>query len=214
MIKTEKLSYKYPDGPHIQFPDFEVADKESLLVLGESGCGKTTLLHLLAGLLRPTTGEIWINNTALSEINTAQMDQFRGEHIGLVYQKNYFIESLSILDNLIISPYCTKKTRVKTIAKRLGIFGVLNRYPKQLSIGQQQRASIARAVMNLPQLLLADEPTSALDLNNCLNVLHLLRDEALANKSALIIVTHDDRLKGEVDNSIELFPINSDLIPK
>ena len=143
------------------------------------------------------------------KLTILKWDQFRGEHIGLVYQKNYFIESLSTLDNLLISPYCTKKNRVKTIAKRLGILEVLNRYPKQLSIGQQQRASIARAVMNLPQLLLADEPTSALDYNNCLNVITLLRDEALANKSALVIVTHDDRLKGEVDNSIELFPITT-----
>ena len=209
MIKIEQLSYKYPGGPLIQFPDFEVAAEESLLVLGESGCGKTTLLHLLAGLLRPKTGEIWINNTPLSTINTAQLDQFRGENIGLVYQKNYFIESLSTLDNLLISPYCTKRNRVKTIAKRLGILEVLNRYPKRLSIGQQQRASIARAVMNLPKLLLADEPTSALDYNNCLSVINLLRDEALANKSALVIVTHDDRLKGEVDNSIELYPITT-----
>ena len=209
MIKIQELSYKYPDGPLIQFPDFEVQTEESLLVLGESGSGKTTLLHLLGGLLRPTTGEIWINNTPISQIGSAQMDQFRGEHIGLVYQKNYFIESLSIRDNLVISPYCTKRSRVKTIARRLGILDVLNRYPQKLSVGQQQRASIARAVMNLPKLLLADEPTSALDFNNCQNVITLLIDEALANKSTLIIVTHDDRLKEEVDNSIELFPITT-----
>ncbi len=209
MIKIKDLSYKYPDGPLIKFPDFEVKAGASLLVLGESGCGKTTLLHLLAGILQPSTGEIWVNNTPLSKIGNAKMDQFRGEHIGLVYQKNYFIESLSVLDNLIISPYITKKNRIKTIAKRLGILKVLNRYPKQLSIGQQQRACIARAVMNLPKLLLADEPTSALDFNNCLNVITLLLDEALANKSALVIVTHDERLKGEVDNSIELFPITT-----
>lgn len=209
MIKVEQLSFNYPGGPLIQFPDFEVKAGESLLILGESGCGKTTLLHLLAGLLRPSTGEIWINDTPLSQLDNAKMDQFRGEHIGLVYQKNYFIESLSILDNLLISPYVTKKKRVKTIAKRLGILNVVNRYPKQLSMGQQQRASIGRAIMNLPQLLLADEPTSALDYSNCHNVINLLLDEALANKAALVIVTHDDRLKGEVDNSIELFPITT-----
>jgi len=211
MIKIKDLSYQYPNGPLIQFPDFEVKAGASLLVLGESGCGKTTLLHLLAGLLQPSTGEIWVNNTPLSKIDNAQMDQFRGEHIGLVYQKNYFIESLSVLDNLIISPYCTKKNRVKIIAKRLGILDTLNRYPKQLSVGQQQRASIARAVMNLPQLLLADEPTSASDYNNCLSVITLLLDEALANNAALVIVTHDERLKGEVDNHIELFPVTTQI---
>ena len=117
MIKIKKLSYKYPSGPLIHFPDFEVMGGESLLVLGESGCGKTTLLHLLAGLLRPTSGEIWINDNLISTINNSQMDQFRGEHIGLVFQKNYFIESLSVLENLIISPYSTTKKRAEIIAE-------------------------------------------------------------------------------------------------
>ena len=209
MIKVKELSYKYPEGPSIEFPDFEVKGGESLLVLGESGCGKTTLLHLLAGLLRPTSGEIWINDKSISPMNNSQMDQFRGEHIGLVYQKNYFIESLSILDNLIISPYSKNKNRTNAIAKRLGIFDKLNRYPNQLSVGQQQRVSIGRAVMNAPQLLLADEPTSALDYSNCRNVINLLIEEARDNNAALVIVTHDDRLKEEVQNSIELLPITA-----
>lgn len=207
MIKIEKLSYQYPNGPLIEFPDFEVQATEALLVFGSSGCGKTTLLHLLAGLLQPTTGEIWINNTPISQLNTAQIDQFRGQHIGLVYQKPYFVESLTILDNLIISPFCTKKKRVNTIVEHLGIFDVLRRYPHQLSMGQQQRATIARAVMNHPKLLLADEPTSALDYGNSLGVIDLLLDEALANNAALVIVTHDDRLKNDVKNYIELAPI-------
>ncbi len=209
MIKIKQLSYKYPNGPLIHFPDFEVKGGESLLVLGESGCGKTTLLHLLAGLIRPTTGEIWINDNLISKINNSQMDQFRGEHIGLVFQKNYFIESLSVLENLIISPYPTTKKRAEIIAERLGIMETLNRYPNQLSVGQQQRASIGRAVMNAPQLLLADEPTSALDYRNCKNVINLLLEEAINNNAALVIVTHDDRLKEEVHNSIELFPITT-----
>jgi ABC-type lipoprotein export system ATPase subunit len=209
MIKVKQLSYKYPEGSSIQFPDFEVNAGESLLILGESGCGKTTLLHLLAGLLRPTSGEIWINDKPISQMNNSEMDQFRGEHIGLVYQKNYFIASLSVLDNLIISPYSINENRANTIAKRLGIFDTLNRYPNQLSVGQQQRVSIGRAVMNAPQLLLADEPTSALDYSNCRNVINLLLEEARDNNAALVIVTHDDRLKEEVHNNIELFPITA-----
>lgn len=206
MVKIEDLSYQYPNGALIKFPDFEVRKGESLLILGESGCGKTTLLHLLAGLLKPTTGKIWVDNTLLSRMNNARIDQFRGEHIGIVFQKNYFIESLSIKDNLIISPHCTQKDRVHSIAERLGIQHIIHRYPNQVSVGQQQRACIGRAIMNLPQLLLADEPTSALDYNNCINVINILLDEATANDAALIIVSHDDRLRNEIENVIELTP--------
>ncbi|MDG1433577.1 MAG: ATP-binding cassette domain-containing protein [Saprospiraceae bacterium] len=211
MIKVKQLSYKYPSGPLIHFPDFEVKGGESLLVLGESGCGKTTLLHLLAGLLRPTSGKIWIDDKLVSQLNNSQMDQFRGEQIGLVFQKNYFIESLNILNNLIVSPYSNNKDHAVTISKRLGIEEILNRYPKQLSVGQQQRVSIGRAVMNAPMLLLADEPTSALDYRNCKNVINLLLEESVNNNAALVIVTHDDRLKKEVHNNIELFPITNQM---
>lgn len=207
MIKINNLSYQYPNTETLYFPDFEVAAGRALLVRGESGCGKTTLLHLLAGLRKPTDGEILIDGKAVSEMSSAKMDQFRGKHIGLVYQKPYFIESLSVLDNLLISPYAGTKSRAKAVANRLHINNFLHRLPSQLSVGQQQRATIARAVMNEPKLLLADEPTSALDNKNCTQVIDLLLEEALANNAALIIVTHDDRLQSEIRESVELSPV-------
>ena len=105
---------------------------------------------------------------------------------------------------MVVSPYAADRNRARTIADRLNIGDVLQRYPNKLSVGQQQRATIARAVMNSPKIILADEPTSALDNKNCSQVIDLLIEEAAANKAALIIVTHDDRLRSEVNDCIEL----------
>lgn len=204
MVKADDLTFQYPSTNPITFPDFSVEAGKSLLVLGESGCGKTTLLHLLAGLLRPASGKVDIDGTRLNELSSSRTDQFRGQYIGLIFQKPYFIESLSILDNLLISPFAGTEEKAIDVADRLYIGDLLHRLPSQLSVGQQQRVTIARAVMNQPRLLLADEPTSALDNKNCSKVIDLLQEESLANDAALIIVTHDDRLKREVSDIIEL----------
>lgn len=204
MIQTRSLTYQYPASTSISFPDIRVEPGHALLICGESGCGKTTLLHLLAGLRQPTTGQVVVEGETISDFSPAEMDQYRGQHIGIVYQQTYFIESLSILDNLLLSPYGKSQLKAKNIAKRFQINDLLFRYPHQLSVGQQQRASIARAVMNKPKLLLADEPTSALDNKNCGLVIDLLLEEALAYDAALIIVTHDDRLREEISDSVDL----------
>jgi putative ABC transport system ATP-binding protein len=110
---------------------------------------------------------------------------------------------------MLISPYSTDKNKAMSIAERLKIKELLHRYPNKLSMGQQQRASIARAVMNEPQILLADEPTSALDQKNGKQVIDLLLEEAQVNDAALIIVTHDNRLKSQIKNFVELEPLTN-----
>ncbi len=204
MLSTSQVSYQYPKSELISFPDINVEINSSLLIQGESGSGKTTLMHLLAGLIQPKSGSISVHNEDIHTLSPYKKDAWRGQHIGLVYQQAYFIESLSILENIMLSPYAKNMCKAIEIAERLGVSNLLSRKPYQLSTGQLQRVSICRAMMNAPQLILADEPTSALDDKNCEEVLHLLLQEAKQNKAVLVIVTHDTRLKSEIDNLITL----------
>jgi len=207
MLETKNISFQYPNSEKIVFPDLSLEKGKTLMICGESGSGKTTFLQLLAGLRKPSSGSVFIDKQDISSFSQSKLDQFRGKHIGIVYQQSYFIQSISILDNLLVSPYSEGNSKAQSVAKRLKIDGLLHRYAHQISVGQQQRASIARSVMNQPKLILADEPTSALDDANCKYVLELLQEEARLNEAALIIVTHDNRLKSEIDNTVELNPI-------
>ncbi|WP_334114118.1 ABC transporter ATP-binding protein [Paucihalobacter sp.] len=210
MLKTTRLSYQYPNSLKMVFPDILAENEATVLIKGNSGCGKTTLLHLLAGLISPLQGEIEIGQHKITDLNASQIDRFRGQHIGIVFQQSYFIKSLSVLDNLLLSPFAGTKSKALSIAERLNISDLLNKNPQQLSVGQQQRVSIARAVINSPQLILADEPTSALDDKNCDSVLNLLKQEAKLNQATLIIVTHDKRLNDSVSQNIEIKSIKNE----
>ncbi len=206
MISTENLQYKYHNGPILQFPDLAV-DQESL-ILGQSGCGKTTLLHLLAGMLAPSRGEVTIGGQQLSGLQGSALDLFRGKNIGIVFQTPHFIKALSVGENLTLSQHLARVSADKKIVaatlERLGISHKINKHVDQLSQGEKQRVSIARAIINKPKVILADEPTSALDDKNCNVVVELLKDCASRNNAALVVVTHDNRLKNEFSSRIEL----------
>ncbi|MFM7154745.1 MAG: ABC transporter ATP-binding protein [Bacteroidota bacterium] len=208
MIQTKNLQFAYNKDRSFSFPDLGCSAGESLLITGRSGCGKTTLLHLLAGILHPADGEIKIGETLLSSLGDADADRFRGACIGLVYQRPHFIASLTVMDNLRLPAYFGHKPvtedAVQELAEHLGIRHTLRQLPDRLSVGEQQRASIARALVNRPELILADEPTSALDDENCASVFELLTRQAAEHNAALVIVTHDGRLKSAVKNQVEL----------
>lgn len=204
MVRTNGLTYQYPNSNLIQFPDLEVEAGHGLVIYGESGCGKTTLLHMLGGLLQPKSGHITVGEKSITALTPREMDQFRGENIGIVYQQFYFIESLSIRDNLLISPFKENNSKARKIIERLNLEDIISKYPHQISSGQKQRACIARAVMSSPKVILADEPTSNLDNKNCSYVIDLLMEEAFWHDAALIVVTHDDRLRTEISDSIDL----------
>jgi ABC-type lipoprotein export system ATPase subunit len=208
MVKINGLTYNYSPEVQLKFPNFSLSKGEQALILGQSGCGKTTLLHLLSGLLKPNSGDVDIENEDISKMSGATLDNFRGANIGIVFQTPHFIEALTVKENLTLTQTLAGKSKdvdkVKTLLVDLGVESKLNAKLNALSVGEKQRVSIARALVNSPALILADEPTSALDDKNCDAVLKLVREQAKKHNSTLLIVTHDNRLKDQFDKRIEL----------
>lgn len=185
-----------------------VGQNEGLLVLGNSGTGKTTLLHLLAGLMNPTGGTIELDGTELDTLSGSSRDRFRGQHIGIVFQQSQFIRSISVLENLRLARSLAGLSQDDSLAEslltELGIGERKNAKPNELSIGERQRAAIARALVTKPKIVLADEPTSALDDENCEAVASLFERTVTGHGAALVIVTHDQRLKNKFPKSVSL----------
>lgn len=208
MINSSGIRFQYNATTVFDFPDIRCEASHTCIVTGNSGKGKTTLLHLLGGLLKPASGKINIGQTVITGLTGRQLDAFRGKHIGIIFQQSHFVQSLSVLENLLLPCWLTGKKqqadKAKSLLEQLGIADQLHKNTGSLSQGQQQRVSIARALMNDPVLILADEPTSGLDDHNCHKVATLLQQQAKAANAALIIVTHDQRLKNQFQQIIHL----------
>lgn len=199
MVEIGNLSFQYANhAPVLHFPDIHLKEKEHLLILGRSGVGKTTLLHLMAGLLPPKEGQVKIRGVAINTLSNRALDKFRGQHMGLVFQGNHAIRSLTVLENLKARLFLSKKNLapqdIDHLLERLQIGECKDKKIKELSEGQLQRLGIALAVVHRPQLLLADEPTSSLDDVNCATVLQLLKQQAEENGANLVVITHDKRI--------------------
>lgn len=208
MIKTSNITFSYNATTGFTFPDFECSAGQVLLITGNSGVGKTTLLHILAGIQKPTSGQIVLEGVDITKLKTTKLDEFRGKNIGLILQNSHFIESLRVKENLEMTSWLATGNKNSAHAlELLQILGLENqseKYTFELSIGQQQRVSIARALMAQPKLILADEPTSSLDDHHAEIVADLLQNLALKYNAALLIVTHDSRLKQKFNHQIEL----------
>lgn len=208
MIKLQSIAHQYPGSSTLHFPDWEIKSGDQWLLLGNSGSGKSTLLHILTGILQPTQGEIIINNTSIYKLSAKNLDEFRGRHVGIVFQKAHLISSLNISENLAIAQSFANlevnQSRIDEVLESLGLLNKKKSYPRELSQGQLQRVSIARAVMNKPTLLIADEPTSSLDDQNAEAVLKLLLEQSKMNQATLIVATHDKRVKDAFTNTYSL----------
>ncbi len=208
MVKTAGLNFAYPEEQSFNFPDIDLIPGEHLLILGPSGIGKTTLLHLLSGILPASSGKIVIDTTEITALDRKSLDKFRGANVGLIFQQYHFIKSLNVDENLQLRQHFPKRIkdneRRHRLAERLGLSGQLKKKVTQLSQGQQQRLAIAQGVIHQPKVVFADEPTSNLDDSNCNNVVQLLKDEADISKSSLVIITHDQRVSQHFSNQIVL----------
>ena len=207
MIKTKEVKFNYDNQIFFKFQDIDLKMNENLLIIGSSGIGKTTLLHLLAGLLKSSSGSIKLFGKELNELSSYQLDRFRKNNIGIIFQRPHFVNSLTVKENLQLAQYIASKkdnNRIENILKNLNIYDKSNKRTNQLSQGEKQRASIALAIVNSPKLILADEPTSSLDDINCDNVIELLKKQAIDFGAQLIVITHDSRLKKHFKKFIEL----------
>lgn len=208
MIQTKQLTFQYDREQRFEFPDLNCEQGSHWLILGQSGCGKTTLLHLLGGLRSPQAGSIVIQNQDLAQLQGQALDQFRGQNIGIIFQQSHLIKALTVEDNLLTAQYLAgspqDRKKIQNLLDRLNLGDKLHAKPQNLSLGEQQRVAIARALVNDPVLILADEPTSSLDDYNCQEVVKLLLEQSKEHHATLLIVTHDGRLKELFEQQILL----------
>jgi putative ABC transport system ATP-binding protein len=212
IICVENLEFGYPAGNfHLTIPEFRIQEFEKIGVIGPSGSGKTTLLNLLAGILLPLKGEIFVGDQMIPGLTDGGRRDFRISQIGFVFQDFQLIDYLSILDN-ILHPYRITKTlnltsnvrsRAMDLARDMGIEDKLYRHPEDLSQGEKQRAAICRALRPRPKILLADEATGNLDPANKVLILELLFKQIEASGSTLVAVTHDVELLKYFDRVID-----------
>jgi putative ABC transport system ATP-binding protein len=187
--------------------NLSVAAGERVALSGESGSGKSTLLHLIAGLDAADSGEVWLADTPVSNLTDAGRAALRRDRLGLVFQQFNLIPSLNVEDNLAFQSRIAGRHDAAwhgELVERLGLGGLLNRYPEQLSGGQQQRVAIGRALAVKPLLLLADEPTGNLDEATADDVLALARDLVTRTGCGFLMVTHSARLAATLDRQIHL----------
>ena len=211
-IQVENVRFQYADEPGVAVDRFELEIGRSVAVLGPSGCGKSTFLHLLAGLLSPNAGAIRLLDQDLASMNAAAADRFRGANLGLVMQRLHLIKALTVRENIQLAIKLGRSnapaSTIDALLERLDLANVAHQKPSTLSQGQAQRTAIARALVNSPRIVLADEPPSALDDANAAEAIALLKAVVADSGAALLVVTHDQRVRGALDYDFD-FPVPS-----
>jgi ABC-type lipoprotein export system ATPase subunit len=213
-ITDLKKSFRAPDGSAHAVVDvvrFALEEKAHLAMRGESGSGKTTFLNLIAGILKPDSGQIKINGAAMSDLSEPERDRLRATTIGYIFQTFNLLQGYTCLENVLLGmSFGGKADRefAAALLQRVGLGDKLRHLPRQLSTGQQQRVAVARALANKPRLVLADEPTGNLDHKNAAEALKLIRETCRENGAALLLVSHDREVLSQFENTVDLHTIN------
>ncbi|GAF11927.1 ABC transporter ATP-binding protein [Bacillus sp. JCM 19046] len=212
ILKVENLSKVYGKGDTavkaLDNVSFSIKKGEFTAIIGPSGSGKSTLLHLLGGVDRPSSGNVFVDQTNMYELNETKLAIFRRRQIGLIYQFYNLIPILTVEENmtlpLLLDSHKVDQAHFASLVDSLGLEGRLEHLPNQLSGGQQQRVSIGRALMSNPAIMLADEPTGNLDSKNSGDIVDLLRMFNKTLNQTLVVITHDERIALQADRIITI----------
>jgi len=210
-----KKSFTSPEGGStliVDVPEFTLAAGEQRALRGESGSGKTTFLHLIAGILAADEGKIDLAGTNLSGLAEPARDRVRADKIGYIFQTFNLLQGYTVLENVVLGmsfgPRGSDRAKAKSLLERVGLGHRLDHYPRQLSTGQQQRVAVARALANGPALVLADEPTGNLDRRHGREALALIRDVCRENGAALLLVSHDEEVLAQFELKSDFTELN------
>ncbi len=214
VIRADKLGKTYAEGklhtPVFDGLDVAIAPGETVAILGVSGAGKSTLLHLLGGLDTPTSGEVYVAGQKMSALSNAARGQLRNKALGFVYQFHHLLPEFTALENVMLpvllggADVDEANSRAKDLLEAVGLGHRLAHKPGELSGGERQRAAVARALVNKPACVLGDEPTGNLDEKTAAGVFALMLELNRAQKTSLVLVTHDRSLARRLDRVLEL----------
>lgn len=214
-LRNIRKTYREPGGGVItilNIAEFQLAVGEQVVLVGQSGGGKTTLLNVIAGITMPDAGEVKIGGVDITKLHESARDRFRAERIGYVFQTFNLLPAFTALENVLLGMSFggrhVNRSKASELLDRVGLGHRLHHKPGQLSVGEQQRVSVARALVNTPQILLADEPTANVDPAHQQSVLDLIRDTCREHEVALLMVTHAPEVAGQFERVEKLSDFN------
>ncbi|HLQ38978.1 MAG TPA: ABC transporter ATP-binding protein [Planctomycetota bacterium] len=211
-LRNVRKSYRQGDREVVacDVGELLIRDGEQVALVGRSGTGKTTLMHIIAGILRPDLGEVRVRDTALQQLGEARRDRFRGQHIGMVYQTFNLLQPFTALENVLLGALfgrgagAAAKQRATMLLDRTGLAERMHHLPNQLSVGQVQRVAICRALVNDPELILMDEPLGNQDKQTGGQVIDLLLQLAKEGGKTVVMVTHDPESAKRMQRTVDL----------
>ena len=215
VVENLKKSYSQNNSQALEIldvPEFRVDEGEQVVLIGASGGGKPTLLHIIAGITRPTEGRIWIDGIEATAFSEVARDQIRASKLGYIFQTFNLLPGFTALENVILGMTFSKgkpdSKRAVELLDRVGLKDRIHHKPGKMSVGEQQRVAVARALANRPRLLLADEPTANVDPQNKQQIVELIRNFCVEEKIALLLVTHAMEVASQFDRVDQLEDIN------